>query len=664
MYKSQSVWISVPNVVLRGLVAGLGSGLVMALWLSLARVLMLWHYWPESGADLWSEVSLALVMGGRFDLKVGAIGALLLCLFVGWSESSARKTIRLWSGLVALLAVVNFYYYGFYKVPIDSVIFGLFDDDTEAVLKTIWKDFPIVQILFFLVIALISANWLAWGVGKRLWVYVARQSISGRSLLWIPLFIVVILLIGKGTMKGMALQPSHVTVTSKAFLNGFVPNGVISLYYAWRSYSNSIDVGAEDSGLSAYGFKTKEDAARVLGMNARSSEELLQNLRARGVSHPNGKNLVFFQMESWSAEPFRYQSQEWDMLVGLKSKLNSAWHFQNFDSAHNGTHQSLEAILFGSPISPITPGRYRQIAFDWALPAVFKRAGYDTLFVTSGKSGWRELNRVMNVQGFDEVVDAAALTAKYPEAQGGIWGVWDSYMTRYIAERLASQPKGRPLFIYAMSTTNHAPFEIPSDYPKIAFDVSKWPGENSNPSLLSNLQSYRYANDVLAQFVNEKEKQTWGQRTLIAATGDHNVRAFGVYAQPEREILYLQVPFVIWGADQSICTEALTQPASHLDMFPTLFPLLGIHDGYLLTGRNLADCSIYKQTNEVVSMTFFGKARTNKAIWQVGHANTLACQPVGSKCDWRADQDEKIRARMALFDWNVRHHIHQALEKK
>ncbi len=647
--------------LIRNLVVGLCVGFSLAAWLSVARILMISNYWPNSGAEeLWPELSKALLMGARFDLKVSAIASLLCSLLLGSSEHSARRTIWFWSSLFAILTVINFYYYGFYKVPIDSVIFGIFDDDTKAVLQTIWSDFPIIQVSCVLAIALLSAGWVAWFVGQQVWRLFAGKALPLSCIWWIPVLLALALLTGKGTLKGMALQPSHLTVTSKPFLNGFVPNGVISLYYAWRSYSNSTDVGTEYSGLSQYGFQTIDQAVQTLGWVVDGKDDLQRRLRASGVNAPNGKNLVLFQMESWSAEPFLYQSAEWDMLSGLKSKLSTAWLYENFDSAGNGTIQSLEAIMYGTPISPIAQGRYRHIKFDWSLPSVFKKAGYDTLFITSGKSGWRELNRVMPVQGFDEVVDAATLQAKYPEAQGGIWGVWDSYMTRYIEERLAAQTSERPLFVYAMSTTNHGPFEIPEEYPRITFDISKWPGENTNPSLLANLQSYRYANDVLADFVAAKQTQSWGARTLVAATGDHNVRAFGMYAQPEREVLFLQVPFVIWGAGQMHCPQMLKLPASHLDMFPTLFPLLGIHDGYLLTGRNLADCSFLQQKNEAVSVTFFKKFRTRHAIWQAGESGTLACQPVGSKCEWQKDLDAKGRARVALLDWNVRRHINNS----
>jgi phosphoglycerol transferase MdoB-like AlkP superfamily enzyme len=369
-------------------------------------------------------------------------------------------------------------------------------------------------------------------------------------------------------------------------------------------------------------------------------------------------------MESWSAEPFKYQSKDMDVLAGLKDKLHNAWLFDNFDATHHGTHPALEAILYNTPVTPITNGKYRHIQLDWGVPFAMKKAGYDTLFVTSGQSGWRELNRVLLIQSFDEVIDAATLRAKYAGAEGGIWGVWDSYMFRYIQERLAQQPKDRPLFIYAMSTTNHPPYELPSDYQPFVFDIHKWPGDKGSEHLIPNLQTYRYANDELAKFVSAIEASPAAARTVVAATGDHNVRTFGQYATPESQVLRQQVPFIVWGAGKLSCPSALHQVGSHLDMFPTLLPMLGIHTGYLMTGRDLAECPTARSSEETMAITFIGQARSNHAIWRMGSPNTLACQPIGSVCEWNAAQDAKARARVALLDWNVRRHIQHATGRK
>jgi len=643
---------------LRGLSLGALAGLWLTLCLSLIRLIHLWYYWPSGDAAVGAELHKALWMGLRFDLKVCAIAALLL-----WPVLSlprlARRGLMLWGGLYILLALVNFYYYGFYKTPIDSVVFGVMDDDTQAIFKTIWLDFPIAQIAVFLVLAQTVAVGGMWRLARR-WDAV-WQSLSPRPrVLWaLPVLLLAVLVAGKGTLKGMALQPNHLTVTTKAFLNDAVPNGVTALHNAWFAYSESSDVGHANTGLLHHGFASPQDAARALGWPDDAEDDIARRLRAAGVNRPTGQHLVFFQMESWGAEPLRYQAPHLDVLGSLQPQLASATLFHNFDAAHVGTHPSLEAILFGTPVTPISTGRYRDVVFDWGLASVFKQAGYDTLFVTSGESGWRELNRVLVRQGFDEVVDAATLRQRYPGAQGGIWGVWDAYMTRYILERLQAQPAGRPLFVYAMTTTNHPPYEIPADEPRAVFDMTRWPGEKSSESLEANLHSFRYANEVLARFVGDVQRGPLGARTVIAATGDHNSRTMGVYAEPERQVMRQQVPFVVWGAPTLACPSQAHAPASHLDMFPSLFPMLGIHAGYLQTGRNLWDC----QTQDPLAVTFVQQVRAGDAMWQLGRVDTQACQPTGSACAWRPQQDLQARARVALLDWNIRRKVLQATAK-
>ena len=41
------------------------------------------------------------------------------------------------------LSLGNYGFYGFYGTPFSPLVFGLFQDDTEAILVTLWKDWPI-----------------------------------------------------------------------------------------------------------------------------------------------------------------------------------------------------------------------------------------------------------------------------------------------------------------------------------------------------------------------------------------------------------------------------------------------------------------------------------------------------------------------------------------
>jgi phosphoglycerol transferase MdoB-like AlkP superfamily enzyme len=621
-----------------------------------------WH-WPADLAaplaDLWAVV----YQGARFDLKVSAAAAVLLlplllvvpARFHGWI-----------AGTVAVLFVsaslVNLHYFGFYKTPIDPVVFGFFEDDTKAIVQTIWSDFPVVLTLA----VLLGASWAAIAARKSLYGQVGHRLNRGLNerlvpvpltLLGVLLAVFLLVLTTKGTLRAMALGKQNVSVTTSQFLNDMVPNGVIALKFAWDSRRDSQNFSDPLLGLKRLGYGTPLAAARVLGIEAADEQALRATLFAHGAdaSAPK-KNLLFFLMESWSAEPFLYHdAKTFDVLGRLAPTMGAACHFSNFDAAQPGTHPSLEAILFSTPITPLTLGPQGKQPIPWAIPLRLKKAGYRTLFVTSARAGWRDLDRVLKVQGFDEVVDASHLKAAYPEAELGIWGVWDSYVFRYLSQRL-KQKEDKPLFVFVLTATNHPPYDLPPEYQPVERDRAKWGGERNSQDLWPNLDTWHYATDLLGGLVQEVRSGPLRDRTVIAATGDHNVRSFGLYAAPERRHLARQVPFVVWG-DGLDCGAQRALPASHRDMFPTLFPLLGVNSGYVMTGRNLLldpGQQANPALNAPLSVSYFGAARSAQGGWTLGDPASFMCASATADCRFDEQADALARAQIGLLDWNVR----------
>jgi phosphoglycerol transferase MdoB-like AlkP superfamily enzyme len=281
------------------------------------------------------------------------------------------------------------------------------------------------------------------------------------------------------------------------------------------------------------------------------------------------------------------------------------------------------------------------------------------VFATSARSGWRDLDRVLKVQGFDEVIDANTLKAAYPEAKLGIWGVWDGFLFRYLTERL-KQPAKQPLFVFVLTATNHPPYDLPADYKPVPRNRAKWGGDRSSPELWPNIDTYHYATDLLGGFVQEVESGPLRDKTVIAATGDHNGRSFGLYNEAARNYLGNQVPFIIWdkGLD---CGPQLKLPAGHRDMFPTLFPLLGIHSGYVKTGRNLLLDPATQADNPLrapITLSYYGPVRSAKGSWMLGNPASFKCTPggpqAGPDCRFDPKLDALARAQIGLLDWNVR----------
>ena len=672
-----------PRLVARQFLAALSSAtlqawiivLCVALALSLLRIMQLVWHWPGTFTAPWSDLLAVILQGARFDLKVSAAAAVLFLpllvivptRFHGWIGGTIAV-------LFVFISLVNLHYFGFYKTPIDPVIFGFFEDDTKAIIQTIWSDFPVVltlTVMFGLSMAVIMARqWLFGRINMRL----SRHKFPT----WLTLFAVLLgifmlVLTIKGTLRAMALGKQNVSVTTSQFLNDMVLNGVTALKFAWDSRRDSQDLSDPVLGLRHYGFSTPMEAALELGIDAADERALRDSLMAKGLEQSNGKaqtavrkkNLLFFLMESWSAEPLLYQAKDFDVEGRLAPAMSQACHFSNVDSAEPGTHPALEAILFSTPITPLTLGLQGKMPIPWSIPQVFKNAGYRTLFVTSARSGWRNLDRVLKVQGFDEVIDANNLQAAYPEATLGIWGVWDAYVYKYVSERLKHAVDDKPMFVFVLTSTNHPPYDLPPDYQRQPRNMDKWKGERISDTLEANLDTYHYATDQLGAFVQEVRSGPLRANTMIAATGDHNARSFGLYTTPDRHYLEGQVPFIFWG-DGIDCGSQRKLPASHRDMFPTLFPLLGVNGGYVNTGRNLlldtakayADSMASPALNAPRALRYYGMARNAKGIWTLGNPASFVCTPgtvqTDASCRFDAKDDAQERARLGLLDWNVR----------
>lgn len=651
------------NGILRGLVRAWVLVIPLVLALSLIRWAQIIHFWPAGFSAPATDVLAVAFQGFRFDLKVSAIAGFVLLLVLPWASAAATRRIAAGlAGVFVLLSMVNLHYFGFYKTPIDSLVFGLVEDDTNAVLGTIWHDFPVVTSLMLVVLISWAAAWTHQRITLRA---VPDAALRSRSPWLRGVFVFVafwgLVFAGKGTLREMALQRQHLTVTTSQFLNDMVPNGVIALKYAWDSRGQSQNLQDPLVGLKTMGFDSPTAAAQVLGLPHGSDAEVKAALTAHPALPPGTpkKNLLFFLMESWSAEPMLYNSPQFDVLGRMAPTLaepGRSCHFRNFDSAQPGTHPTMEAVLFASPITPLTLGDVGRKPIPWSIAKVARDAGYRTLFVSSVRAGWRSLDRVLPAQGFDEIIDANTLQQRYPEAKLGLWGVWDEYVFRYLRERMA-QPQDKPLFVFVLSSTNHPPYDLPANYQRVPRDMALWKGETSSDTLLPNLDSYHYATDQLGAFVQDMQKGPHKADTVMAATGDHNVRSFGVYAEASRRYLIRQVPFVIWGEGLQ-CGAQQDLPASHRDMFNTLFPLAGIEGPYVNAGRNLLQSAQAPAdpSNAPRTLFFTGEARNAQGAWQLGNPASFVCTAAkpAAHCAFSADDDQQERARYGLLDWNVR----------
>lgn len=535
-------------------------------------------YWYRSQEPFFGDFVDALAMGLRLDARW--FGQALILSWVLWLAGIFLPKVKCISKALALLVLglfvladlVNFGFYGFYGTPINSIVFGLAQDDTKAVLVTIWRDWPVITYCLALVV-LSALPCLIYRVFQR---KVAKNFFVSLSVKqqWVVLICMSVVLTFalavacRGSFGTFPLRQQDLIVGTNEFINATIPNGFSALYEANKSRKALTLSGGAKKALTDFGFVSESEALGVL-QQARGSIPV-------ETKPDHRRHVVLTVMESMGMDQFDSDSETNNTLGSLREELKDAVVFRNAISVNNGTFPSLEGLLFDTPLTPLTQSAYgkKQFAFSQAL--VFKKAGYETVYLTSGTEKWREIDTNFPIQGFDRILGAAAIREKYSQAEFGTWGVGDRWTFQFAADLLDEADKaGKKLFLVILSATNHPPHQVPDGVTVAPVDthaLASYITDDRNSELLkSMMQTYQYATDALGKFIHALRQKGILDKSLIAATGDHNARL--KYVSTGFWHRQYGVPVIFWvPQDVRLKHENpnVNRWAGHRDILPTL----------------------------------------------------------------------------------------------
>jgi phosphoglycerol transferase MdoB-like AlkP superfamily enzyme len=349
------------------------------------------------------------------------------------------------------------------------------------------------------------------------------------------------------------------------------------------------------------------------------------------------------------------------MLGELRKHYSQDYLFRNAISATNGTFPTLEAILYNSPITPLTQGQSGYIPYMSSVVRPYKEAGYRTIFLTAGSAGWRSLSQTLKHQYFDEVYDMASIQEQFPDAHGETWGLYDEYMFDYGQWLLEERKDDRPVFLFMLSISNHPPYSLPDHYqaPDVDPSVLGKYGTRNLELARDIMGTYRYSNNALGQFISQVKAGGHADKTLIAATGDHNQRE--IFGYIPNEALHLQhgVPIYFYIPERYMNGELDTSMhVWHWDMFPTLFNLSLSGASYFNSGLNLAKSDDGESNcgatllDKIVCSDLAAVTLNNPQYLEWNQGKAMFVPFEGNK--GISAKAEHYNALFALSDWHIR----------
>lgn len=652
----------------------LAPWLVSVLAQGAGRGYLLYAYAPPNAyAVLPQDISRTLGIGLLFDIKVSAIAFSVLLLIALLLPARAALQAR-WlrslpyvgatmATLFAASTVISVCYFATFSRSIDIFVFGLMDDDTHAILLTLWHGYPVLRALALLAAVLGITFWLArrWGAS------VLRARLAQRPLL--PSALRLLLIIGitvlacRGSLGTFPLNKDDTSISSLRLLNDITPNGISAFFWALDDRGNDkrFTPVTEQDGAQLY--------QRFLGQPGHGLEPFMASTGANPAAQARPPHVVLQVMESMGHHMNQYDRPGRDLLGALRPHWNADWRFDRFLSEGNGTIDSLSRLLVRSPVPAISQSSAASGNFASNAFTPFLARGYKVLFVTSGAATWRNLGSFASHLGAREFIDQLALKQRYPEAESGAWGVPDEYMFRYIAERLAQADRDeQPLFIVALSTTHHPPFLVPEGGKRGGInldDVKDLPYYDSWTGLDDAFDTLRYANDQLGRFLTGLKASANGANTIVAVTGDHNI--LGVDYQADTDaVLARAVPFYLYvpQAYRGQSTYDPSRPGSQKDILPTLYHLSLPDTPYFRSGCDLLAarpdpqwCFGYNNPRLLITRDgAYRKDRPGRIMPWAGDAG-VALGPEQTASPTQRTEEARLQAYGPLLKWQINYQV-------
>jgi phosphoglycerol transferase MdoB-like AlkP superfamily enzyme len=512
--------------------------------------------------------------------------------------------------LLVFIILIDHQFYTYFQTHLNILVYGFMEDDTSAVMSSVWSDHPIIKIsISYLILVFLLYKTITK-------IYSSKQEFFKISNPFLNIgFVIVFLtafLIGvRGSIGTFPLQIDDSTVSENRFINSLTLNGLFTLEKAIEERNESNKPRYKPEVLKNSGYNSiKEVMADYYGQPIDSfpSENYLDYLFLTtpkdSLLEADPPNVIFILMESFGGYYLNFHSDQLNLLGSLDNHMDDGVLFTNFLSSTQGTIYSLESIIINKDHPILSNSNRRFESFNSSIAYPYKKAGYHTTFVTGGKLGWRNLQDFIPNQHFDEAYGKAKIIKNNPNSVSNTWGVYDEYLFDDIFNQLSEHPN-KPKLIYGLSTTNHTPYELPKSYKPYPVEVSDSLKNiiiaNSDVAEL-NFTAYQYANDCLGKFITKLKASKYGKNTIVAVSGDHNSYALFPHNNSKIKEEYNHiVPFLLFIPKKYKKGLTINEKryGSHKDIFPTLINLSLSKQKYFSLGNDLFD-------NNVPDSLFYG----------------------------------------------------------
>ena len=585
--------------------------IVFALIMTIYRIIFTFYY--SNWADLsqyFGDLIQAFILGVRYDCAILAYINSLVTLFfiIFWLIGSQKLFVKfvkslkyyytIFFGCIVTLLCIDFGFYSYFQNHMNILMFGVFEDDTQALFSTIVENYPVVWVGIGFILIFVFIYFLTKFMVERkvIGYYIEKTKIHIKIILALVL-LAVNFMIARGSFGLFPLGVDDAEISTNTFINKVAINGIYTLQAAIEARSKEKDRDY----IKTMGY-SKDNIAKAFSdfLNAdinsidktKPETSLMKTTKYNKNIEETKPNVVFIMMEALGTDLMHYNSENFNVLGEFKKHIDEDFMFYRFLPANMGTIGSLESAITNIARLPLSQflcqSKYAYNKYFYTGPMPYKNSGYETVFMYGGNSGWRNCTSYMPNVGFDRVIGEGSMPKNYERNQ---WGVYDEYLFDYIFKVLGENDNRK--FIYIMTTSNHPPYSLPSNYKQpYPLEIDEQLKKDITGDMtLSKMRftTYQYSAQKVGEFLTRLKNSKYADNTIVAITGDHNF--WNTFSYPvERKLDEMSVPFYLYvpkklKPNKKIDTDKIV--GSHTDILPTLYNVSLSNTNYWATGTDL-----------------------------------------------------------------------------
>ncbi|SFC39489.1 Phosphoglycerol transferase MdoB [Flagellimonas taeanensis] len=438
---------------------------------------------------------------------------------------------------------------------------------TYEVVQNINESYPLPLLIGTLLGLVAVTFWLLFRFGVFQRTFSTGTHFAQRSLSAAPWLVVLVLSV-------FLLTNEQAEWSSNRYNNEISKAGIYSFFAAFRNNELSFP----DFYMT---IEDKEAFARVkseLAMDGATfvhpdADEILRTVTPTdSIVLDVRPNVVFICVESLSGKFLKSFGNELDLTPNLDSLAGESLFFTQLYATGTRTVRGMEAITLSIPP---TPGRsiVKRVenAGLFTIGEVFEQKGYERNFFYGGDGYFDNMNSFFGGNGFNIVdrgrgflLDKSILTKRTNIDDDEVtfenaWGVCDEDIyNKVLKEADRAYGAGQPFFDFVMTTSNHKPYT----YPEGKIDIPSGTGRNG---------AVKYTDYAIGEFLRKAKGKPWFANTVFVIMADHCASSAGRW---ELDVQNYQIPALIYNLPQKN-TGKINNLCSQIDMFPTLFGLLG-----------------------------------------------------------------------------------------